>query len=674
MRSNNATPQPSPSRRSSRSTRTLLRGGVSVRKLLSRLTPVLAGAVLLSACTTTSTSPGPSSTGAAAGNGSTIPVGYAKVKGGTAYYAEGAGAAPNYIFPFIPSGYDNTDNIGSFQQLMYRPLYFFGQNGKPVLNTTKSLALPPIYKANDTVVVVQLKPGLKWSNGEAVTAPDVMFWMNMLHAEKSNYAPYVKGAFPDNVTNVVANSPTQLTFTLNGSYNPTWFTSNELSQITPMPLAWNKTSPSAPSNSGGCASPAYGSGAAACAAVYTFLSAQSGYSPSNPKAANNALATYGTNPLWQVVDGPWHLTSFSTSGKAVFAPNSQYRGATKPTLSRFVELPFTTDAAEFSVLAAGSQINVGYLPPTNVTTPTPKYTVAGPNNPLLSAHYNLVPQPGWGINYIVQNYKSTGDGGSAGAVFKQLYVRQAMQMLVDQQLYISRIWKGYAEPVYGPVPIYPPNPYASASEQSNPYPYDPSKAIALLRQHGWTVVPHGVDTCASPSKCGPGIAKGTPLNFNLLYESGNASLTEQLDAEKSSWSQAGINLNLSTAPFGVVIGSTRKCKPSAPCTWEMKTAGGWNFGADPTGGVIFSTGGGPNSGSYSNPVNDHNITLTHHSAATNVLATYQNYLAQQLPRIWQPNPFASLTEVSKTLYGVTPLNPFDGVLTPENWFFVKPVK
>ena len=61
-------------------------------------------------------------------------------------------------------------------------------------------------------------------------------------------------------------------------------------------------------NSGGCAAAAYGTADAACAAVYTFLSKQAGYDPANPKAPNNSLSTYATNPLWQVVDGPFHLT------------------------------------------------------------------------------------------------------------------------------------------------------------------------------------------------------------------------------------------------------------------------------------------------------------------------------------------------------------------------------
>ena len=37
--------------------------------------------------------------------------------------------------------------------------------------------------------MVKLKP-YKWSDGETVTVQDVMFWMNMLHSDKTDWAGY----------------------------------------------------------------------------------------------------------------------------------------------------------------------------------------------------------------------------------------------------------------------------------------------------------------------------------------------------------------------------------------------------------------------------------------------------------------------------------------------------
>ena len=51
---------------------------------------------------------------------------FTKVAGGTAYFAEGPQATPNYIFPFMRLSFFSVTNIPQFQHLMYRPLYWFG--------------------------------------------------------------------------------------------------------------------------------------------------------------------------------------------------------------------------------------------------------------------------------------------------------------------------------------------------------------------------------------------------------------------------------------------------------------------------------------------------------------------------------------------------------------------
>jgi peptide/nickel transport system substrate-binding protein len=50
--------------------------------------------------------------------------------------------------------------------------------------------------------------------------------------------------------------------------------------------------------------------------------------------------------------------------------------------------------------------------------------------------------------------------------------------------------------------------------------------------------------------------------------------------------------------------------------------------------------------------------------------TWQNYLAKQLPVMFQPNGAYSLTEIVNNLKGVTPQSPTLG-FNPENWYFVK---
>ena len=95
--------------------------------------------------------------------------------------------------------------------------------------------------------------------------------------------------------------------------------------------------------------------------------------------------------------------------------------------------------------------------------------------------------------------------------------------------------------------MYPKNSFASAQETHNFYPYNLSAAKALLKSHGWTIVPGGVDTCAKPGtgagECGAGIPAGAKLQFLEPFASGTAAVVQIVNAESSSWSQIGIQVH-----------------------------------------------------------------------------------------------------------------------------------
>jgi peptide/nickel transport system substrate-binding protein len=591
-----------------------------------------------------------------------------------ATWAEAPQAAPNYIFPFMGLQFFSVANISDLQDILYRPLYWFGKGNTPNLNPSLSVANQPTFSNGNTTVTINLKT-YKWSNGETLTTQDVMFFLNMLHAQKANFAAYAPGgaSIPDSLKSVTINSPTQMTLQLTGPFNDQYFIYNQLGQITPFPVAWDKTSLTAAAGSGGCSAAAFGTADAACTAVYTFLSNQAGFNPADPKAANNALPTYATSPIWSVVDGPYHLTGFDATGNVTMEINPTYSGPVKPVIQTFKELPFTTDTAEYNALVGG-QVNYGYLPTQDITAQgTPNKP--GPNNPRLASKFNLAPLQGWAINYFPYNFNSTGDDGNAGAIYSQLYFRQAVQYLVDQPAYIKSFGKGYGVGTYGPVPVLPKNTFSSSYEASNPYPYNPSKAKSLLSSHGWKVVAGGTDTCIKPGtgagECGKNIPQGAKLAFTLQYSGGVAVTTNTMNAEKASWASAGINMKLTTATFGTVIGNAIPCTGASACGWELENWGaGWIYAPDyyPSGEFLFETGAGSNSGSYSDPQNDTLIKATDFKDVT--LTTWENYLAKNLPVIWQPNYANPINEIQKSMTGAAPVNPLQNI-NPENWRFTK---
>jgi len=585
------------------------------------------------------------------------------VKGAVATLSNLNGAGANCIFPFEGTQCYSVENYEDFMYLMGLPLYQFGGNSNTSISVNYPLspASAPVYTDGGKTVTINLK-GWKWSDGETVDAADLIFFLNMFEAEKANYAGYTAGLLPDNLTSYSATGKNQVTLHLKQAYSSIWFTYNQLAVLEPMPLAWDVTKVGAKAGSGGCSTDsAAADGWAKCKAVYTFLAAQ-----------NKDTSTYATNPLWQVVDGPWKLQSFNIDGDYTFVPNKDYSGSPKPSIAKLVFQNYTSDTAIYTALKTGA-ISLSApqsFPPTDLGPAVGK-TFLPASNPLASAGYTLKPQYEFGIGYAYINFNNP----TYGPAFKQLYFRQALLELDNQPGMDTAVGRGYTYPTSAGVPPEPASQWTTPLMAENggqgPYPYNPTKAKALLAAHGWKVV-GGVLTCESagsgPSDCGAGVAKGTQAKFSIDYTSGNSVTAGDADVLKSGFALAGIQLTTTAETFDTLLTDTVPCKPTqASCKWTFLFLGGWLFngpGFEPTGEPLYQSGVPNNSGSYSNPEMDRLIQATHTSNSLSTFAAYANYNAEQIPALWTPWNTVT-TAVSNDLHNVT-LNP---LLTffPQYW-------
>jgi peptide/nickel transport system substrate-binding protein len=619
---------------------------LSGRKLrLAALAGVAAVGLIAAGCT--------SSVSSSSSGSSSSPV-----TGGTATVALPAGVTYNYIFPFYAVTHASVYNL-QFQYLLYRPLYIFGNNtnNSVAVNYPLSSANPPTYSNGGKTVVVNMK-GWKWSNGEPVDAKSLIFFLNMAEAEKANWYGYSKGLLPDNLVSYKATGPNQVTFQLNKAYSSIWFTYNQLGELKPMPMAWDVTSLTGKPGSGGCTTDSAADGWAKCKAVFTFLTAQS-----------NIPSTYATSPLWSVVDGPWKLSSFSTTGNVTIVPNKAYSGSPKPKLSAVKFVPYTADSTAYTALKTG-QLDVGYIPSADLPQ-KPANSVLPATNPLGSG-YTLQPFYFFGLTYAQPNFNNP----TVGFMVRQLYIRQALQEVFDQPGIIKAIYRGYAVPTSGPAPNAPPgNQWIPAAQTENnsqgPYPFSISNAKALLTTHGWAMQ-GGVMTCQDPSKCGTGIKKGQQLKITYVYSTGVAATTAMWQTYKSDASKAGIDINIVGQTFNTIVGEAAPCAPMGPkCAVQVFAYGGWVFdgpGFEPTGEPLFATGAGSNAGNYSDSKMDNLINATHTSSSLSVFHNYATYGTQQLPFIWNPNAY-TIQAVSSKLHNVT-FSPLFTLL-PEYWYLTK---
>jgi peptide/nickel transport system substrate-binding protein len=513
-----------------------------------------------------------------------------------------------------------------------RPLYWYVNGVAPAQTPALSLANLPVYSNGDKTVTITLKSTYKWSDGQPVTSKDILFWIDELKAaikeSPDNWYTYTPGVgLPDQVVSASTPNASTLVLNLNAAVNPLWMTEDELAGIQPMPAhAWARASANGPILD--FTQPANAK------KIYDFLAKASG-----------ALGTYASNPLWQVVDGPYRLTAFNSgTGAFTMVPNPGYGGPHSATVPTLQAVPFTSDTAEFNAVKAGS-IDIGYIPQTDV----PQIS------DVKAAGYHVFGYPDFGNSFVAYNFKDT--TGDFDHIIAQLYVRQAIAHLEDETGYIKAFFRGAGGPAYGPVPAVPVSPYTPANALTDPYPFSVSAAVSLLKAHGWKVVPGGTDSCAKAGtgagECGAGIPAGTKLAFNLIYTS-QPDIVGEMDTDLAAQGKkAGITITLKSDTFNHIISAYND--PGSPKTindWAAEDYGGDTDSTYPTQFGLFNTTGSFNQGLYSSPEADKLINASVTGGSPSAVKNEASYLTEQQPALFQPN--ADLIMVWKTTVSGSP--------------------
>jgi peptide/nickel transport system substrate-binding protein len=349
-------------------------------------------------------------------------------------------------------------------------------------------------------------------------------------------------------------------------------------------------------------------------------------------------------------------------------PNPDYSGSPKPSISKLVTLPFTSEAAVYNEMRASG--------PSALTVASLPQQYAPQVSTLTAEGYNYNKAASYSFNYFPLNFHNP----KVGPIFSQLYFRQAFQHLIDQQGWIDAFLSHTANPTYGPIPPSPPSPLVSASvTTTNPYPFSVSAAEQLLASHGWKVAPGGTTTCQKPSLCGAGISQGEGISFTIDYASGIVAIQDEMNDLVAQARKVGINISLTTHPFATVIGTAVACQPTQPtCKWQAENWGaGWIYGPSylPTGEQLYAPGAVANYGSYTDPTTTRLIQeVTTAPDATQALTTYAENVEHMVPVVFGPTSIGTYAGnagvlVAKNLGGYA-ANAL-GMMNPEDWYFTR---
>jgi peptide/nickel transport system substrate-binding protein len=633
-----------------------------MRKRIAWATALAATSVtLLAACASSSSSPGGASSSTSppilvpGSVGNVYPAAAGQETAGTITWAEQPGQGPTWIFPITGAGDNAVFNLYSFSWEMWRPTYWTVYGVTPTLDQAMSLAQPAVYSDGDRTVSITFKKTYRWSDGAPITADDLLFDIDLIKAgvaaSPANWSGYSPGNFPSDLSYTTEPNKQTLVLHLTKPVNPVFFTDDILAQgpTTPLPVQeWARTSLNGPIVTDWKTNPADD------LKIFNFLNAQ-----------NASKSTYASNPLWQVVDGPYKLSAFSAgSGGYTMTPNPVYGGPHAAKVSTFQAVPFTSETAEFDAILAQT-VDVAQIPLADAKQ-VPRLTGLG---------YHYFGEPDFGMNFANYNFKDkTGD---FDAIANQLYFRQAMQHLEDQAGWISAFFHGAGASAYGPIPVFPQNGFLPTAAANNPYVYSVAEAASLLKSNGWTINPNGTDVCSNPGtgtgECGSGIPAGTKLAFNLIFTTSPGIIGEEMTDLASKAATAGIHITLQPSLFDYMIGNY--VDPEAPANdnkWAMEDFGGEGDDPYPSTFGLFNTGGGSQIGDYSDPKANQLINASVSSGDPLAVGAEATYLTDDLPVMWQPIQdliWAWKSDISG------PPDTFENLTqyyaTPEFWYFTK---
>lgn len=338
----------------------------------------------------------------------------------------GSPAAVTGLNPYIGSS-SYSQMIG---QVLYRPLLTIGPDHK--IDPALSIADRIDVIGGGTGFHITLKHWA-WSDGEPVTADDVLYCLEILRALGDTWVNVGLAGIPKIITDLHVNGPYEFTITLASKVNPEGFILNGLGLLAPLPRhAWGK-------------------------------------------ATTDEMWQRQTDPaFFNVVDGPYRLGRYDLGRYLTLDANPAYSGP--PPHVAHVVVNFLEGTNGLRALQSG-EADAANL----------EFAVWDAAVKLPGFHLVRLPPPASFV-YIEFNFRNPATSG-----FGDVRVRQAVADAINQKLIIDLVFRGNGSEGRGMLPLQPAGMLSPAARAGRfPTGYDPQRAAALLDDAGWLAGPDGI--------------------------------------------------------------------------------------------------------------------------------------------------------------------------------------
>ncbi|PQP86419.1 peptide-binding protein [Paenibacillus sp. AR247] len=319
---------------------------------------------------------------------------------------------------------------GDAAEFMYAKLYDINRTGEVVAEPWSLAAEPMTISEDGLTYTIKLKDSAKWSDGEAITADDVVFTFNSIKDPKVG-SPGMSGF--DKVTKVEKVDDLTVKITLKQVYAPFQYVLS--TQIVPEHIL------------------------------------------KDVKPEELQKNVYGTDPAKTVSSGPWVWKEWKQKQYLSFERNPNYWGP-KPHIDKIVYKIYADQNTEVQALIKGDVDLLGGIPVTQVDAVKSRDGLTVIQEP--GPQYEYL-----GFNFNPDNFK---DKFVPWAGQK---TRQAIAYALNRQGMIDNVLKGTGKLMNAP---FLPGSWADPGDAAVNYAFDPEKAKQLLAEDGWTAGSDGILT------------------------------------------------------------------------------------------------------------------------------------------------------------------------------------
>jgi peptide/nickel transport system substrate-binding protein len=419
---------------------------------------------------------------------------------------------------------------------LYEPL---NQRNAYTLKFEPRLAEVPTISSDGLTYTYQLREGLTWSDGQPLTADDVIFTLDVLFDPKIETI-----AREGMMIDVVAPD---------GTLKREPFKYRKVDERT---VEFTLPQRYAPVES-----------------IFSFNVAPRHKLESAYKAGKfNSTWGVSTSVSELVSSGPWIIAEYAAGQRVVYKRNPRFwmksdDGKPLPYLDEYVVLIVPDINAATLKFRSGETDILG--------VPAPDYPMI--KKAESSGNYTVLNRgPAWGFNYLGFNLNPNSKvDKNLIALFQDVRFRRAASHAVNRQRMVDDIFLGLAQPLYGPVA--PANKIFYKPDIPK-FEYDPEKARALLTEIGLT------------DSDGNGMLeyRGKEVRFNILTNTENNLRKSMATIITDDFKKIGLNAQFTPVNFNDLV----RRLDSKPYDWEACILG-FTGGPEPHDGSNIWRSSGP---------------------------------------------------------------------------------